>query len=256
MLFYAHADYIHADSPSALKLDHHDALFTFFSLPDGEAMLIQTGEGKTYLVNTASPKSQQDLMTQLHHFGVNQIDHLMITSHNRTECGNINRIVKRYHVEEIYYGATSKQECIKQSYRTKAKEWKINETHALSKKVTVKPVAATSDGFLSLYFTYEDTSLLFLGSGDLSLERQLMKDSALHAEILKIGGYAKTKSPTTSFLEKIDPHIAFIYPLHGVLPNEGLLERLEESWIDVYVLRKVGTTSVHFSNADYELYPK
>ncbi|MYL32775.1 hypothetical protein GLW08_17680 [Pontibacillus yanchengensis] len=246
----------YAESPPSLSLQEEEALFIFFALPDGEAMLIATGNDKNYLVNTASKASEHELIKQINHLGLKQIDGLILTNQNEHECGNTKRMVDRYHIEKIYSHGKVSSRCAHQvTAQTGLEEWKQNESHDLTPSLHVQVVQITKHGDMSLFFTFGKTSLLYLASGDTELEGALMK-SSLRAEILKIGDYARTESPSMRLLESIDPHIAMIYPLKGSTPNEGLLERLYESWIDVYQLKKVGTTTVHCTKEDYELYPK
>lgn len=246
----------YAQSPPKVSLQEDEALFIFFALPDGEAMLIATGNDKNYLVNTASKASEDELIKQINHLGLKQIDGLILTNHSESECGNTKRMVDRYHIETIYYHGNVRGDCMDQVMeQANMEEWEQSESHELTSSLQVKVLPISKQDDMSLYFTFGKTSLLYLASGDTELEDALLH-SSLKAEILKIGDYARTDSPTLKLLESVDPHIAMIYPLKGSSPNDGLLERLYESWIDVYQLKKVGTTTVHCTKEDYELYPK
>jgi len=193
---------------SEININGEEVLFVFFSLPDGEAMLIQTGNGENYLVNTGSKISEKILLEQMNNLGVKQLDSIIFTNQK------------------------------------------------VSPGLTFRVLPADSEDEMSLYIMYGKTSILYLASGRVEVEKELIKNGTIQAEILKVGDYARTQSPSIDLLEKVDPHVAMIYPLKGISPNEGLLERLNESWIDVYQLRKVGTTTIHCTLEDYDMHPK
>lgn len=238
-----------------LELAQDEVVFVFFSLPDGEAMLIQTGTGEAYLVNTGSVVSETMLIEQMNQLGIRQLDGLIFTNQNHTTCGNVERLVKRYHVEALYFAHSLSSLCSKGIGNIKQHRWSEGEVHTLPNGLTIRVLPAQIPSDMSLYFMYGKTSILYLASGELTVEEKLIKLNPLKAEIIKVGDYATTQSPSSALLEKVDPHIALIYPLKGAHPNQTLLERLNESWIEVYQLKKVGTTTIHCTLDDYDLHP-
>lgn len=236
-----------------MLLDKNEAIFVFFSLPDGEAMLIQTGRGKDFLVNTASKESEDDLLAQLTNIGVDQLDSIILTNQEKSTCGNTSRIVERYHVESVIHGANLEEICSKSNNHAKEVIWKEGELHELNPGLSVRVLPSMGESDMSLFFMYGKTSLMYLASGELELEQKIADSYPLKAEIIKIADYARTQSPTLHFLEEVDPHVAMVFPLQGSRPNEGLLERLHESWIEVYQLKKTGTTTILCNLEDYEV---
>lgn len=239
-----------------LLMSDDEAVFVFFSLPDGEAMLIQSGDGRAFLVNTGSSISEKYLLEQMNQLGIKHLDGLILTNQDKFTCGNVNRLMKRYNVKRITYSHTLSPLCAQDTGVSTREKWSQGETHKLTQWLTVRVLPAQKQEDMSLLFQYGKTSILYLASGDLSVEEKLLNSYPIKAEIIKVGDYARTQSPSAALLEKVDPHVALIYPLKGVNPNVSLLERLDESWIDVYQLKKVGTTSIHCTLEDYDLHPK
>ncbi|KGX85548.1 ComEC/Rec2 family competence protein [Pontibacillus marinus] len=239
-----------------ININGEEVLFVFFSLPDGEAMLIQTGHGENYLVNTGSKISEEILLEQMNNLGVKQLDSIIFTNQNKTTCGNAPRLIKRYHVQQLIYSEDLSPMCTSEESTVQHALWKNGEKHEISPGLTFRVLPADTEDEMSLYIMYGKTSILYLASGRVEVEKDLIENGTIQAEILKVGDYARTQSPSIQLLEKVDPHVAMIYPLKGISPNEGLLERLNESWIDVYQLRKVGTTTIHCTLEDYDMHPK
>ncbi|MCD5322963.1 MULTISPECIES: hypothetical protein [Pontibacillus] len=250
VIFSIHGQQVDAER---MILDKNEAIFVFLSLPDGEAMLIQTGRGKDFLVNTASKASEEKLLEQLANIGVDQLDSIILTNQEPSTCGNTSRIVERYHVDAVIHGMSEKKLCAESSNHAKEVIWKEGELHELNPGLSVRVLPSIDGSDMSLFFMYGKTSLMYLASGDMELEQKIANSYPLKAEVIKIADYARTQSPTLHFLEEVDPHVAMVYPLKGARPNEGLLERLHESWIEVYQLKKTGTTTIFCNLEDYEV---
>jgi len=247
---------LHGVQANDSNINQDEVLFVFFSLPDGEAMLVKTGRGKNYLVNTGSMISEEKLLEQMNNLGIKQVDSIIFTNQNKTTCGNAPRLIKRYHVQQLIYREELAPMCESEESTVQHVLWKQGDQHELSPGLTFRVLPADNPDEMSLYIKFGKTSILYLASGRVENEKNLIQKGSLQAEILKVGDYARTQSPSIKLLEEVDPHVAMIYPLKGINPNEGLLERLNESWIDVYQLRKVGTTTIHCTQEDYDMHPK
>ncbi|KGX88026.1 ComEC/Rec2 family competence protein [Pontibacillus litoralis] len=243
-------------APPSLSIGEEEVLFTFLEMPDGEAMLIQTGFNQSILVNTGAKQSKQQLTQQLNQLGVQKLNGLIITSSSDKECGNVQDVMEQYEVSNVYYTGHISSRCMEQMNREQLKNWKKNHIYELSPQLFIKVITSSTNGSMSLYMQYGQTSLLFLANGDEALEDKLREASPIQADIVKLADYAVTSLPSMELLNRIDPHMAMIYPLKGKTPNETLLERLEESWVDVYQLDKIGTMTIHCTMEDYELFPK
>lgn len=228
--------------------------YTFFSLPDGESMLIQTGRDKEILINTGSKKSEDILLEQLNALNIEHLDTLILTNQEEGTCGNTKRLVSRYNIKRIVYADEWTEVCSeKNNNDVSLVKWKQDQLHELSPGLFSRVLPTNQPTQMSLFIYYGKTSMLFLANGDLENEKNLMEIYPMDAEILKVGEYAQTTSPSMTFLDKVDPHLAIIYNQEGVKVNEGLIERLNESWIDVFFLKNVGTLEIRCSLEDYEI---
>ncbi|MDC3415349.1 ComEC/Rec2 family competence protein [Aquibacillus salsiterrae] len=240
---------IEAEPLPMIKKD--EVYFTFFQLKDGESTYIQGTDGKNILINTGSPLSEEDLIFQLEELDVKSIDKLILTRQTSDYCGNTSRLIERYRISEVIY-AGGLSFCNTQTEGLTKIKWAPNDSHVLIDHLNFKVLDAEANGDMSLEISYGKTSLLYLTHSELDAEDDILKQS-IDPQIIKIGDYARGKSPSSYFLSKIDPHMSIVFTCKKCKPNEGLIERLNESWIDVYQLNRVGTTIIRMDLQDYEI---
>ncbi|MBM7569854.1 hypothetical protein [Aquibacillus albus] len=240
------------ETMAAPSLNKGEIYFAFFELPDGEATLIRTDKEKNMLINTGSQKSEESLLFQLKELGVQTIDKLLLTKQTIDYCGNANRVIHRYNIEEVYHAGKLSNICKKQVSKSKTTQWKADQSFSFARNLQINVLQAKENGDMSLGIIYGKNSILFLSQGKVDNEEQLLK-IPVKPNIIKIGNYAKGNSPSSSILSKLDPHLSIVFHCDNCVPNEGLIERLNESWIDVYQLKYVGTTVIRMDLNDYEI---
>ncbi|MCT2537357.1 hypothetical protein NC661_00195 [Aquibacillus koreensis] len=233
-------------------LEEGELYVAFLNLPDGEATLIKTSNDRNYLINTGSNESEEKLLFQLKELEIKQLDGLILTGQTNDYCGNAHRLIERYHINKTYYSSDLSSTCKEQLTSTSRVQWKSGEVISLDEHLTVQVLAVGPKGDMSLGISYGENSIMYLSISDVENEKEIL-DTGFKSNILKIGNYAKGKSPSLSFLEKIDPHMSIVFNSKGYTPNEGLIERLNESWVDVYYLKQAGTTIIRMDLHEYEI---
>ncbi|MDL4840831.1 ComEC/Rec2 family competence protein [Aquibacillus rhizosphaerae] len=238
----------------SIKVLEDDELYVaFLNLPDGEATLIRTNNEKSYLINTGSERSEEELLFQLKELDIKQIDGLILTKQTKDYCGNAERLIDRYNIENTFHTGELSNLCNQQvSSKTKLIKWSSNTQEELSDQLIFKVLVADANGEMSLGITYGNNSIMYLSNSDVDSEQTILKH-AFKPKILKVGDYGKGNSPSFAFLKEIDPHISIVFNSEGSVPNEGLIERLNESWVDVYRLKQVGTTIIKMDLKDYDI---
>lgn len=241
---------IHAEeleSPSK-----NDIYISFFDLPDGESTLFQTGRNENILINTGSEKSIKSLLFQLKELSITHIDTLILTKQTVDYCGNATRLADRYNIKQVIYTGELSETCESSVSINNQLKWHSGELHELSEGLFFRVLKAENNGEMSLGIIYGKNSIMYLSNSNLEDEDKLLK-YPLDPEILKIGDYARGKSPSADFLSRIDPHISIVFHCEKCSPNEGLIERLNESWVDVYQLERFGTAIIRMNLSDYEI---
>ncbi|WP_053219438.1 ComEC/Rec2 family competence protein [Virgibacillus senegalensis] len=240
---------IHGEAMIDLKKG--EIYYAFFHLPNGEATLIK-GLNGSILINTGAPESARTLLEQLEELEVKEIDTIILTKQLSDYCGNTAELVDRFHTELIAYAGKMSNSCSMEVENINTKQWDTDEHVELPIGGSITVLKAEETGEMTLNIVYGKTSMLYLSNSTIEDEDEWLQHE-LDPQIIKVGDYALGKSPSGYLLDHIDPHIAIIFNGNNKQPNEGLMERLNESWIDVYHLNQVGTTIVRLSNSDYEV---
>jgi competence protein ComEC len=94
---------------------------------------------------------------------------------------------------------------------------------------------------------------IFMGTANKEVEKQLLEQHTVDAEILKVGGFGSNEGTIPEFLEKVDPQTAILFHKEGLLPSDQMIERLKEVWIDVYEMNQVGTVTIKLNHDSYEV---
>ncbi|WP_209369038.1 hydrolase [Sediminibacillus dalangtanensis] len=238
-------------SDAMIDLKDGEVYYAFFHLPDGEATLIRGFNG-AILINTGAPSSTSALFDQLKELDVKEINTIILTKQMSDYCGNTAELIDRFHPSSIAYAGKMSKTCGKEVESTNSVKWDTNKLIDLPMGGSLTVLKADETGEMTLDIVYGKTSMLYLSNSSIEDEDDLLQHK-LEPQIIKIGDYAQGKSPSGYLLDKIDPHIGIIFTSKDKKPNEGLMERLNESWIDVYQLDQVGTTIIRLNETDYEV---
>ncbi len=245
--FTATSTNIHAD---IFDLEENEVMYTFFSLPDGEALLITSGQGKHFLINTGSKKSEDDLFSQLEQLDITKLDGLIITKNSDDTCGNAEALIKEFDIKKVI--SHTEETCFETKDNVKLEVWKSGKVYEPSPGLMFRVVKVEKSESMSLFILFGNNSLLFMSEASEKME-ELIESFPSRVEMLKIPEYALKNYPSIDLLKHLDPHLAIIYNIQEERLHEGLLERLNESWIDIYHLRTLGTIHILCNPGDYEV---
>ena len=234
------------------KLKENELYISFLNIPDGEATLLQTPKGENFLINTGSENSRSDLWKQLKQLNVNQLDGVILTKQTRDYCGNIEQVLEQYHVKNIYVGDAKRSFKQQVDSNISQNTWYTDDHTQLTEGLNIHVLQTNELGEMSFTIEYGKNKILYMSISELEHD-QLIEDKRVKAEIIKIADYGQGQSPSTTLLETMDPHISIVFHQKSGKPNKALLERLKESWIDVYQLEQVGTTIIRLTLNDYEV---
>ncbi|UTW69721.1 hypothetical protein KHA80_01185 [Anaerobacillus sp. HL2] len=108
-------------------------------------------------------------------------------------------------------------------------------------------------GAFVIVFSYGKQTLLYMGIADKQIEKELIETYALKSTILKVADFGSDKGTTQRFLDEVDPQVAILFKRNGSVVSEMVLERLQETWIDIAQTHRLGTVSIKCHNDDYEI---
>ncbi|WP_112181161.1 ComEC/Rec2 family competence protein [Paraliobacillus zengyii] len=234
---------------STSPVEENELYVSFLNIPDGEATIIQTPDGKNFLINTGSKESRLELWKQLKELHVEKLDGLILTKQTEEYCGNIDQIHENFDVQNVYYANSEKQLLTGITNKTM---WKKDDQIKLGSALNIHVLQTNTAGEMTFLIEFGKNSILYMSVNDPDSDKGLEAYN-LQSEIIKIADYGQSNSPSAKLLQKMDPHISIVFNQEAGTPNKDLMERLNESWIDVYQLKQVGTTIIRMDLNDYEI---
>ncbi|WP_018922285.1 ComEC/Rec2 family competence protein [Salsuginibacillus kocurii] len=233
-----------------------EVVMTFMDLPDGEATLLQDGN-QEYLVNTGGPESLPYLMHHLNLFNVETLDGLVITHAGEPYISHLHEVVSAFEPETVYlspYVEKNLDPSLKEEIAVKVlgTDLSSKEIGRLTMEVLFAGKEPASEGAAVLSFQVGGQSLLYMGSADENLEKELAGSKNLKSTLLKVGDFDSEKGATSTFLHSVDPQAAIVFHQDGKKGDQRLLERLEEAWIDIHYAGMEGTVTFVFHENTYE----
>lgn len=242
-----------------LNLKKNEIAFTFFDLSSGEATLIQTGTGKNILINTGAPSTSDELLYRLEMYDVLTIDQLILTNLEKEYCGNVLRLTNEYSIDKIVLADSMKDELLKSYPLDKeiVQSWKQSDLKEIFPNFMVKVLHTTSrdedntPGMVILFY-YGSHQVLYMGHANSEVEKKIIDDLNIKAKILKVGEFA-VKGTSQYFLENLNPQVAIIFHRKNKLPTQEVIERLNETWIDIYQTRQFGNVTIKCDPQQYEV---
>lgn len=262
-MMYPHIIGAEKDSESIevdLNLESEDLAFTFFDLANGEATLLQSGKGQNILIDTGSIESQEELESRLNMYHVEMIDTVILTNQAEEYTGNLQWVINQYNVETIIVPEIMKENIV-DIYYLHDKEvigWKKGEKSELlpflkTEVIYVEERDIEDMGAFVILFSYGKQTLLYMGIADRQVEKELIETYSLKSTMLKVADFGSDRGTTQRFLDEVDPQVAILFRKNGSTVSEIVLERLQETWIDIYQTHRLGTVSIKCHNDDYEI---
>ena len=242
-----------------LNLSENEVAYTYFDLTSGEATLIQSGKDGNVLIGTGEKSSEQELAKRLKMFHVDTIDSLVIINNQPEYIGNLEWILNHFTVRNIFVPSEIEKEITKRFMLENGVVvgWSNGDKQEILPGLFTEVLYAGEHGAFEtgfvLSFMYGDQRTLYMGVADEEMERNLIEDFYLKSAILKVAEFGSPLGTSKAFLEEVDPQVAILFQKEGSLPSETVLERLQETWIDIYQTNKNGTVTIKFTESDYEI---
>lgn len=235
----------------------------FIQLTNGEASLIQLENGENALIDTGGHSSYTELLNYLEALRVQEIKHLILTNMKDEHSGNAQEIMKQYHVANVYYAYpfdSYVQEMVKDE-SVKLTALSRNDELTLSSNGKLKILhpsdqlsRSPQDHSLVFQLSLWDHIFLFTSSITDQVEKELRALYNVRSHILKVSDFGSNQASHADFLEEVDAHVAIIFHRPGFYLDADVLERLEETWMDIYPLKKHGHIIISCDEDDYELF--
>ncbi|SDY88345.1 Metal-dependent hydrolase, beta-lactamase superfamily II [Evansella caseinilytica] len=251
---------VHADKVE-LNLQKEEVAYTFFDLSYGESTLIQGSSNQAILINTGHQNSRDELRERLEMYNVQKINTLILTSRQEEYAGNLSWLLENWDVEKVIVPEvlTAKFSAVLKNTATdRISTYKKGDHFALPDGVEVDVLYVENrqgrkKGGSAFFIEHLDQKLLYLAIADVKVEEKLVSEYDLKATVIKVPDFGSDRGTSEGLLTEADPQIAVIFQRGEDPPSNFVLERLEETWIDIYQTSRIGTVTIKCMDHDYEI---
>lgn len=243
-------------------LDAQEIAVHFLAISQGEATLIQGADGFTMLVDTGSSKSGTELADLLEQNHILKINALVLTGDMDHHVGGADEILERFPVDQVIVPKLIQQTILREIHVPVRKLETIQEGQTLEwpqfKMRVLHPAEplSLSPQANSLVFQLVHGNVKFLFTSDINeaAENELLEKYNVKSQILKVSDSGSNQASSPAFLEKVDAHAAIIFKNQTVAEGvDEVVERLHETWIDIYQTKNHGTISIFSNGEDYRI---
>ena len=253
------------------QIFHKENTVTFLDVGQGDAAVISTYDGKTYLIDGGGEYGKAFgknvgktiLLPYLEYLGVNHIDAAFLSHPDTDHMIGLLEIMDEIPIQAMYlsdypYMVTENIEFLKESLeKYPIKLYTVNNRTTMSEEEwkILYPIDGIvfkngddNHGSMVLKYQYNGTNVLFTGDCGIEDEELLLQRGAdLSADILKVSHHGSQNGSGEMFLERIGAETAIIScgenNIYGH-PHDATMKRLKDADMDVYRTDKDGTILV------------
>lgn len=236
----------------------------FIQITNGEATLVELENKRFVMIDTGNSSSQIEVEHYLAEQGIKELEYLIISSFEEEFCGNLYWVLDNIGVQRIIYPYALEEDvqAIRQQYPhiqllAAAKGDIFNLDQDLDIKVlhpNHQLSLSPQNNGLVMQLIHGDNRFLFTGGITEEIELELIKAFDVHSQVLKVSNFGSNQSSHADFLGEVDAHIAIIFHRPELNLDAEVLERLEESWAEVYDIKKHGHIIIYSEKHDYKVF--
>lgn len=230
-------------------LDVGEADCNIIELPNGELMLIDSGE----------KKNAQDIINYINTLGYKKIDYVIATHPHTDHIGGLSEVINAFDIGYIYMpkvAATSKTyENLLETIANKGlsiKSGKAGVEVLNTDALKIEMLAPNKEKYSSynnysivLKITYGATTFLYTGDAESLSESEITGD--IKSDVLKVGHHGSDTSSSEEFLSRVNPKYAIISVGENNSynhPSTTVLDRLKKYTDNIYRTDLNGTIKV------------
>ncbi|MGD6831556.1 ComEC/Rec2 family competence protein [Sutcliffiella halmapala] len=238
-----------------LKLDEEEVAFTFLDLPNGESTIIQNSNGENILINTGAPESEDELQHHLKIYGVDEISGLIITNPDAEYTGNLKYVLDNFEIDKVILPRSMSDARLGIETDWWGKGTKSELVEDLNVQVLNEDYSREKHLGMDLLFEFNETYLLYMTSADKEVENRLLQQHNLSVvNIIKVGDFGNETGTSKKFLNACDPQTAIVFHKETTQGKSLVLERLQETWLDLYLTSQKGNVTIKIKEGDYHVF--
>ena len=237
-------------------IEKQNSDFAIYYLDVGQSdCSIITCDDKVMMIDSGTRSQDIKIRAALFILDIDKIDYLVITHPHDDHMGSAAEIIKRFNVECIIMPKISSENSVETlTYSNLIYSIAKNNVNPftvvsgdkinLGKGVVdfLAPYEQTDDlnnMSIVLKVTYGDTSFLFQGDAEETIENKIIKSNLdVSADVIKVGHHGSNTSTNEKYLDQVNPSIAIVScgsDNNYKHPNKQTIDILEEHNIKTYV---------------------
>jgi beta-lactamase superfamily II metal-dependent hydrolase len=241
----------------------------FINVGQGDSMYVETPNGKNMLIDGGKESAGDDVVAYLKDLGVETIDLVVATHPDSDHIGGLIQVLNEFDVKKVldsgkehttetylnYLAAIDQKqiplEIAKEgSYIELDPEVKIQVLNALHES------DENNDSSIVLKLSMGDIDYLLTGDADVEIEKEMMAEYNVEAEILKAGHHGSDTSTSQEFINAVKPETAiFSYGENEYgHPSQDVIQRLMNHGADIFSTYEDGSILVVTDGESYEVW--
>lgn len=245
----------------------------FISVDQGDAILIQTPDGKNIMVDSGYDDYAEAVIDFLKALGVGKIDAFIATHPDPDHIGAVPALFNEFEVRSVYHSGYVKttQTYIDFMDAIEAEgcpvyddgDIDIGDELPLSTSVTFQVLAIDSlaedsnDASIVLKVTYGGFDLLLEGDASWSTEANMIEQwgDDLDVDVLKVSHHGSGSATSYDWLEATTPEagIVTIGPNEWGLPDQNIIDRLIDHGVELHITGDDGSIALVTNGSTYSL---
>jgi len=231
----------------------------FLDVGQADAIVIQTPEGQTMLVDGGNAGDAKYIIDYLKKLGVERIDHLVATHPHEDHIGGLRRVVETFPIGKVYMPRVVHTTATYENLLLAIAEKNLRITPAraglvieVDPELEVEFLAPVGEDYRSLndysavlLLTHGEVRFLLTGDAETTSESEMLASGRpLQADVLKVAHHGSNSSTSPSFLEAVRPRHAVISVGAGNRynhPSELILQRLAQAGVRIWRTDQHGT---------------
>lgn len=237
-----------------VRLEEEEFALSFLPLSDGEAAFLHTADGRHFLINTGHKGTEHELFQYMNNFQIQKLDGLIVTEKKYWRKSFIEELVKKRKLKKVFTGWPVLASC--HVRRLVHEQWQEGDLREISPEVRLSVLhngTGRNEG-LDFSIKYYDSRFLWMSSSSKTAEKRLLAHPLKDSNIIKVPQFGQANSLSHGLLSHIDPQTAVVFKKKTGYPDERLMEKLYQMWIDVYYTEQHGLLIIKFTKEGYELF--